>query len=105
MRSSNSAVVRVVLPLHLRRLARVEGEVQVEVDGPVTVRSVLDALEAAHPALRGAVRDHVTRERRRLVRFYACREDYSNEPADTLLPEGVVSGKEPFMVIGAIAGG
>ena len=98
-------MIRVTLPLHLRRLARVEGEVKVVVEGPVTVASVLEALEAAHPALRGAVRDHVTRERRPLVRFYACREDYSNVPTDTVLPEAVVTGKEPFMVIGAISGG
>jgi hypothetical protein len=98
-------VIRVTLPLHLRRLARVEGQVTLELSGPVTVRSVLDALEAQHPALRGAVRDHVTRERRPLVRFYACKEDYSNAPADTVLPEAVAGGREPFMVIGAIAGG
>lgn len=98
-------MIRVTIPLHLRRLAHVEGEVALDVHGPVTLKSVLDALEAAHPALRGAVRDHVTHERRPLVRFYACREDYSNEPPDTPLPEAVVTGKEPLMIIGAIAGG
>jgi hypothetical protein len=98
-------MIRVVLPLHLRRLARVEGEVRLEIEGAVTLRSVLDALEAAHPVLRGAVLDHVTRQRRALVRFYACREDYSNEPLDTPLPKAVATGKEPFLVIGAMAGG
>ena len=93
------------MPLHLRRLVHVEGEVVLDVHGPVTLKSVLDALEAAHPALRGAVRDHVTHERRPLVRFYACREDYSNEQPDTPLPEAVVTGKEPLMIIGAISGG
>ncbi len=98
-------MIRVTLPLHLRRLAHVESEVALDVRGPVTLKSVLDALEAAHPALRGAVRDHVTHERRPLVRFFACREDYSNELPDTPLPEAVVTGKEPLMIIGAIAGG
>ncbi len=98
-------MIRVVLPLHLRRLAQVEGEVKLEVKGQVTQRSVLDALEARYPALRGAVRDHITQQRRPLVRFFACKEDLSNEPLDAPLPDAVASGAEPYLVIGAIAGG
>jgi len=98
-------MIRVVLPAHLRKLARVEGEVKLEVAGPVTQRSVLDALEAAHPVLEGTLRDHVTRKRRAFVRFFACQEDYSNEDPDAPLPAAVAEGTEPFLVIGAIAGG
>ena len=98
-------MIRVVLPFHLRTLARVEGEVQLEVNGPVTQRSVLDALEARYPMLCGTIRDHVTLQRRAFVRFFACEEDLSHESPDTPLPEAVASGAEPFLVIGAIAGG
>jgi hypothetical protein len=94
-----------VLPAHLRTLARVDGEVQLEVAGPVTLRSVLDALEARYPVLQGTLRDHVTQKRRPFVRFFACEEDLSHDPPDTPLPDAVVSGKEPFLVVGAIAGG
>jgi hypothetical protein len=98
-------MIRVVLPAHLRRLAQVEGEVSIEVEGPVTQREVLNAIEAQFPMLRGTMRDHVTQKRRALVRFYACQEDISNESPDTPLPEAVAKGAEPFMVIGAMAGG
>jgi hypothetical protein len=98
-------MIRVVIPMHLRTLAKVGAEVQVEVEGPVTQRSVLDALEARYPMLRGAIRDHDTLQRRPFLRFFACEEDLSHEPPDTPLPDAVVSGKEPFIVIGAIAGG
>ena len=98
-------MIRVVLPAHLRKLAGVEGEVQLEVQGAVTQRSVLDALEARYPPLRGAIRDHVTFERRPFVRFFACQEDLSHQAPDVPLPEEVASGAEPFLVIGAIAGG
>ena len=98
-------MIRVQLPYHLRNLAKVSGEVELEVIGPVTQRSVLDALEARYPALRGTIRDHVTKERRAFLRFFACEEDLSHESPDALLPEAVASGKEPFLVIGAIAGG
>jgi molybdopterin synthase sulfur carrier subunit len=98
-------MIRVALPFHLRTLARVGGEVSVEVEGPATVRSVLDALESRYPTLRGAIRDHVTLERRPFVRFFACEQDLSLEPTDMPLPEAVVSGSEPFLVVGAIAGG
>src|SRR5215471_19033414 len=98
-------MIRVVLPFHLRTLARVDGEVQLEVASPVTVRSVLDALEARFPALRGTVRDHTTLKRRPFVRFFACKEDLSLEPSDTKLPEAIVNGTEPFLIIGAMAGG
>jgi sulfur-carrier protein len=98
-------MIRVVLPFHLRTLARVDGEVQVEVQSPVTVRSVMDALEARYPVLRGTIRDHVTLKRRPFVRFFACKEDLSLEPPDTPLPEPVVSGAEPFLIVGAMAGG
>ena len=97
--------VRVVLPAHLRTLAHVDGEVKLDVEGPVTARAILDALEAEYPMLRGTIRDQVTRRRRAFLRFFACQEDLSLEPPDTPLPEAVVSGKEPFLVIGAIAGG
>lgn len=98
-------MIRVVLPYHLRNLARVEGEVQLEVEGTATVRSVLDALEARHPVLRGTIRDHGTLKRRPFVRFFACKEDLSLEPPDTRLPDAVVNGAEPFLIIGAMAGG
>jgi hypothetical protein len=95
----------VVLPAHLRTLARVDGEVTVDVEGSATLRTVLDALEAKYPMLRGTVRDHVTQERRAFVRFFACEEDLSHDSPDTPLPDAVVRGSEPFLVVGAIAGG
>ena len=98
-------MIRVLLPQHLRTLARVEGEVQLEVPGPVTLGSVLDALEARYPVLRGTVRDHGTLRRRPFVRFFACKEDLSLEPPETKLPEEIAAGKEPFLIVGAIAGG
>ena len=98
-------MIRVLLPPHLRTLARVDGEVQLDVEGPATQRSVLDALETDYPMLRGTVRDHVTQERRSLVRFFACGQDVSHELPDAPLPAEVVNGSEPFLVIGAIAGG
>ena len=98
-------MIRVVLPPHLRTLARVDGEVELEVAGPVTQRSVLDALETRYPMLRGTMRDHTTRLRRPLVRFFACGEDLSHESPDAPLPEPIAKGAEPFLIIGAIAGG
>jgi molybdopterin synthase sulfur carrier subunit len=98
-------MIRVVLPFHLRMLARVDGEVRLEVDGPVTQSSVLAALEARFPMLRGAIRDHVTLKRRPFLRFFACEQDLSHEPPDTPLPDTVVSGNEPLLIVGAIAGG
>jgi hypothetical protein len=98
-------MVRVVLPYHLRNLAQVGDEVTLEVAGPVTQRSVLDALEARYPMVRGAIRDHVTLQRRPFLRFFACEEDLSHESPDAPLPEAVATGREPFIVIGAIAGG
>ena len=98
-------MIRVVLPAHLRILAKVEGEVRLEIDGPVTLRAVLDALEARFPPLSGTLRDHVTRKRRPFVRFFACEIDLSHEPPDAPLPEAVTEDKEPFLVVGAIAGG
>lgn len=98
-------MIRVILPAHLRTLARVAGEVTLEVDPPVTQRSVLDALEARYPELRGTVRDHVTRQRRPFIRFFACEQDLSHQPPDAPLPEAVASGREPFLLLGAIAGG
>jgi hypothetical protein len=98
-------MIRVVLPVHLRTLAHLEGEVTLEVDGPITQRSVLDAVEARYPMLRGTLRDHVTQKRRAFIRFFACGEDLSNEQPDTPLPEAVATGAEPFLVVGAIAGG
>lgn len=97
--------IRLILPVHLRTLARLSGEVNVEVDAPVTIASVLDALEAQYPALDGAIRDHVTRQRRPFVRFFACEQDLSHHPTDTPLPDAVVQGAEPLLIIGAIAGG
>ncbi|MGI8958951.1 MAG: MoaD/ThiS family protein [Bryobacteraceae bacterium] len=98
-------MIRVMLPAHLRTLAQVSGEVKVDVEGQVTQRSVLDALEASYPMLRGTLRDHVTQQRRAFVRFFACEEDLSHEPPDAPLPEAVASGAEPFFIVGAIAGG
>ena len=98
-------MIRVVLPFHLRNLARVDGAVELEVERPVTVRAVLDALEARHPVLRGTIRDHGTLKRRPFVRFFACKEDLSLEPPETILPNEVVNGTEPFLIVGAMAGG
>jgi sulfur-carrier protein len=98
-------MIRVVLPAHLRTLAQVNDEVRVQVGTDATLRSVLDALEASYPMLRGTIRDHVTHKRRPFVRFFACEEDFSHEPPDTPLPKAVVSGDEPFLVVGAMAGG
>jgi sulfur-carrier protein len=98
-------MIQVILPAHLRTLAHVDGEVMVDVQGQATLRSVLDALEAQYPVLRGTIRDHVTLQRRPFLRFFACQEDLSLEPPDTPLPDAVVRGAEPFMIIGAIAGG
>jgi len=98
-------MIRVVLPYHLRTLARVDGEVQIEAANPATLRSVLDALEARYPMLRGTIRDHGTLKRRAFVRFFACKEDLSLEPPETPLPDAVISGAEPFLIIGAMAGG
>jgi len=98
-------MIRVVLPAHLRTLAHVDGEVKLDIDGQVTQRSVLDALEARYPMLRGTIRDHVTQQRRAFVRFFACGQDLSHEPPDTPLPDAVALGAEPFLVVGAMAGG
>ena len=98
-------MIRVVLPPHLRTLAHVGREMTIEIAGQVTVRSVLDALEATYPMLTGTIRDHVTQQRRPFLRFFACEEDLSHESPDTPLPEPVVSGKEPLLILGAIAGG
>jgi molybdopterin synthase sulfur carrier subunit len=98
-------MIRVVLPHHLRKLARVDGEVQLDVAGSVTQRTVLDVLEARYPVLRGTIRDHVTQERRAFVRFFACEQDLSHDPPDTPLPDAVATGAESFVVLGAMAGG
>ena len=98
-------MIRVTLPAHLRKLAHVEGEVKLDVDGQITQRSVLDALEVRYPMLRGTIRDHGTQRRRAFVRFFACGEDLSHEPPDALLPDDVAKGAQPFMIVGAIAGG
>jgi sulfur-carrier protein len=98
-------MIRVVLPFHLRNLARVNGEVELEVAAPVTIRAVLDAIEARYPVLQGTIRDHSTLKRRPFVRFFACREDLSLEPPETPLPDEIVSGAEPFLIVGAMAGG
>jgi hypothetical protein len=98
-------MVRILLPQHLRTLARVSGEVALEVSGPVTQRSVLDALEARYPMLRGTIRDHSTLKRRPFIRFFACEQDLSHESADASLPPDVAEGKEPFLIVGAMAGG
>jgi hypothetical protein len=98
-------MIRVVLPAHLRTLARVNGEVTLEVEGPATQRSVLDALEVRYPVLRGTIRDHVTQRRRPFVRFFACEKDLSHEPPEAPLPDAVAAGAEPFLIVGAMAGG
>jgi hypothetical protein len=98
-------MIRVELPAHLRTLARVGGEVSIEVDGPVTLRSVLDALEATYPVLQGTIRDHGTLRRRAFLRFFACEQDLSHQPPDEALPPSVASGAEPFLIVGALAGG
>ena len=98
-------MIRVVLPYHLRTLARVDGEVRLEVESPATLSAVLDALETCHPVLRGTIRDQITLRRRPFVRFFACKEDLSHHPPDAALPEAVTAGGEPLMIIGAIAGG
>ena len=98
-------MIRVVLPYHLRKLAQVDGEVHLDVQGEVTQRAVLDALEARYPMLRGTIRDHATQKRRAFVRFFACQQDLSNEAPDAPLPDAVATGGEPFMIVGAIAGG
>jgi sulfur-carrier protein len=98
-------MIRVVLPYHLRILAKITGEVQLEVDPPITQHSVLSALEARYPMLRGTIRDHITRKRRDFLRLYACQQDLSHESPDAPLPEAVASGDEPYLVVGAIAGG
>ena len=98
-------MIRVALPPHLRTLAQVRGDIELEVNGRVTQRSVLDALEARYPMLRGTIRDHVTQQRRPFLRFFACEQDFSHEPADAPLPDAVASGAEPFLIVGAIAGG
>ena len=100
-----AVTIRVELPQHLRTLAHVGREVEIQVEGPVTQRSVLDAVEASYPMLKGAIRDHVTKQRRAFLRFFACQEDLTHESPDSPLPDAVVSGKEPFLIIGAIAGG
>ena len=98
-------IIRVVLPAHLRTLARVEGELKVDVEGVATQRSILDALEATYPMLRGTMRDQVTQERRAFLRFFACEQDLSNEAPDAPLPEAVATGAEPYLIVGAMAGG
>ena len=98
-------MIRVALPFHLRNLAHVGSEVTLEIEGAVTQRSILDALEARYPMLQGAIRDHVTQQRRPFLRFFACEEDLTHESPDAALPDAVASGKEPFLIIGAIAGG
>ena len=98
-------MIKVVLPTHLRTLARAKGKVELEVDGPVTQRSILDALEAKYPMLRGTIRDHATQKRRPFIRFFVCGEDWSHESPDASLPDAVATGVEPFLVVGAIAGG
>ena len=101
----NTAMIRVKLPAHLRKLAQVDGEVSLDVPEPVTLRTVLDALEDSYPVLRGTIREHGSGKRRAFVRFFACEEDLSHEPVDTPLPEAVTKGAEPFLVVGAMAGG
>jgi sulfur-carrier protein len=98
-------MIRVIIPYHLKSLANITGEVQLDISGPPTLRSVLDELESRYPMLRGTIRDHLTGERRAFIRFFACEQDFSNEPADTPLPAAVASGSEPLLVVGAIAGG
>jgi hypothetical protein len=98
-------MIRVALPFHLRKLAQVEGEVELEITGPVTQRSILDALESRYPVLRGTIRDHVTLKRRAFVRFFACEQDLSHDPPDTPLPNAIATGAETFVILGAMAGG
>jgi sulfur-carrier protein len=98
-------MIRIVLPSHLRTLARIDGDVMLEVAGQATQRSILDALEARYPMLRGTIRDQITKQRRPMLRFFACEQDFSNESADAPLPEAVACGREPFWVVGAVAGG
>ena len=98
-------MIRVTLPAHLRKLAHVDGELKLDVEGQVTQRAVLDAIEARYPMLQGTIRDHITQKRRAFVRFFACGEDLSHEPPDAPLPDAVATGAEPFMIVGAIAGG
>ena len=98
-------MIRVILPAHLQNMAKVGREVTIDIDGPVTQAAVLDALEETYPVLRGTIRDHVSKERRPFLRFFACEQDLSHDPPDTPLPEAVVSGNQPFVVLGAIAGG
>ena len=98
-------MIRVILPAHLRILAKIDGEAQLEVEGPATLRSVLDALEARYPMLRGTIRDQVTQRRRPFVRFFACEQDLSNESPDAALPDAVATGAEPFLIVGAMSGG
>jgi hypothetical protein len=98
-------MIRVILPYHLRILAHTDSEVQLEVAGPITPRSILDALEARYPMLRGTIRDHVTQQRRPMLRFFACEDDWSHESPDAPLPDAVASGAEPFWIVGAVAGG
>jgi sulfur-carrier protein len=98
-------MIRIIIPYHLKSLAGISGEVQLDVESPVTLRAVLDALESRYPMLRGTIRDHTTGKRRDFIRFFACEQDYSNQPPDTALPDDIVSGKDPFLVVGAIAGG
>ena len=105
MSGPETAVIRVVLPPHLQTLVRIQGEVRIPIDGPATQRSLLDALEAAYPVLRGTIREHVTHRRRPFLRFFACEEDLSHEQPDDPLPESVRAGTEPFLIVGAIAGG
>jgi molybdopterin synthase sulfur carrier subunit len=98
-------MIRVIIPYHLRTLAHINGEVQVDVRPPVTLGAILDALESRYPMLRGTIRDHTTGKRRDFVRFYACEQDFSNEPPDTPLPDRIATGEEPLLIVGAIAGG
>jgi hypothetical protein len=98
-------MIRVVLPVHLRTLAKVSGEVKLEVAAPITQRAVLDALESRYPMLEGTIRDHHTKKRRAFIRFFACQEDLSNTPPDDPLPDAIVNGKEPYLIVGAMAGG
>ena len=100
-----TALIRVVLPYHLRTLAKVGAEVQLDVAGPITQRAILDAIEGRYPMLRGTIRDHVTHKRRPFLRFFVCEEDWSHEPPDAPLPDAIASGVEPFLVVGAVAGG
>ncbi len=98
-------MIRIQLPYHLRNLAKIEGELQLEVPAPVTVASTLDAIEARYPMLRGTIRDHTTQKRRPFIRFFACKEDLSLDPPETPLPQLILTGEEPFMIVGAMAGG